>query len=165
MLPRTSHFLRRAACRAASMSTEASPTKMTLNFSLPHETIYSGAEVSQIILPGEAGEYGVTVNHVPIVSQLQPGVLQILHEEGSSEPEKYFVAGGYALTHENSVTDVTCPEAVKLDDLDPDAISKNYEAAKAAFASAEDGSLAQAEAQIEVGTNKAMGAALGLALA
>lgn len=104
MLSRTNHFLRRAACRAASMSTEASPTKMTLNFSLPHETIYSGAEVSQVILPGESGEYGVTVKHVPMMSQLQPGVLQILHEEGSSEPEKYFIAGGYALTHENSVT-------------------------------------------------------------
>jgi hypothetical protein len=30
--------------------------------------------------------------------------LQILHEEGLADAEKYFVAGGYALTHENSVT-------------------------------------------------------------
>eukprot|EP00548_Thalassiothrix_antarctica_P004114 CAMPEP_0194145702 /NCGR_PEP_ID=MMETSP0152-20130528/18522_1 /TAXON_ID=1049557 /ORGANISM="Thalassiothrix antarctica, Strain L6-D1" /LENGTH=138 /DNA_ID=CAMNT_0038846015 /DNA_START=149 /DNA_END=565 /DNA_ORIENTATION=+ len=138
---------------------------MTLNFSLPHETIYAGAEVSQVIIPGEAGEYGVTVNHVPIISQLQPGVLQIIHEDGGGETEKYFVAGGYALTHENSVTDVTCPEAVKLDDIDPDAVSKNYDTAKTAHASAELGSLAQAEAQIEMETNKAMGAAIGLTLA
>jgi F0F1-type ATP synthase epsilon subunit len=173
------------------MSTEAAaPTKMTLNFSLPHETIYAGAEVAQVIIPGLEGEYGVTVNHVPTVSQLKAGVLQIMHEEGQAE--KYFVAGGYALTHENSVTvskafilfigiiriqkltlfvyslqnskDITCPEAVKLDDLDSAAIQKNYDAAKSAYSAAEAGSVAQAEADIEIETNKAMATAIGLAL-
>ena len=85
------------------MSSEA-PTKVTLNFSLPHETIYTGAEVAQVIIPGSEGEYGVTANHVPYVSQLKAGVLQIIHEDGSSEPEKYFVSGGFALTHGTSVT-------------------------------------------------------------
>ena len=51
------------------------------------------------------GEYGVGANHVSTVVQLKPGVLQILHEEGSAdEPEKYFVAGGYAMTHPDSTT-------------------------------------------------------------
>jgi F-type H+-transporting ATPase subunit delta len=76
--------------------------KMVLNFCLPHETIYRDAEVSQVILPGVDGEYGVTVNHVPTVSQLKPGVVQVLFKTG--EPEKYFIAGGFALTHPNSVT-------------------------------------------------------------
>ncbi len=58
-----------------------------------------------------------------------------------------------------------CPEAVKLDDLDPAAVSANYEAAKAASAAAEDGSPDAAEAMIEVEVNKAMGAALGLSMA
>lgn len=75
---------------------------MTLNFSLPHETLYNGASVASVIIPGVEGEYGVTMNHVPIVSQLKPGVLQILHDDG--ETEKYFVSGGFALTHANSVT-------------------------------------------------------------
>jgi F-type H+-transporting ATPase subunit delta len=76
---------------------------MTLNFSLPTETIYEGAKVDQVIIPGAAGEYGVTADHVPVVAQMKPGVLQILHE-GSSDPEKYFVAGGFSITHDNSVT-------------------------------------------------------------
>ena len=50
------------------------------------------------------GEYGVGAGHVPYVAQLKPGVLQILHEDASSDPEKYFVAGGYALTHPDSTT-------------------------------------------------------------
>mmetsp|Transcript_4520 Transcript_4520/g.6694 ORF Transcript_4520/g.6694 Transcript_4520/m.6694 type:complete len:165 (-) Transcript_4520:285-779(-) len=164
MLSRTiaSSVLRRAATR--SMSTEAvSSGKMTLNFNLPHETIYSGVEVDSVIVPGGGGEYGVTADHVPLVAQLKPGVLQILHGEG--EPEKFFVAGGYSLTHENSVTDIACPEAVKVDDIDPSAVTKNYDDAKNAFASAEAGSVAAAEAQIDIEVNKAMGAAVGLTLA
>merc|ERR1719157_394407 len=102
MLSRTAQQLtRRVAARA--FSSEAAPTGMTLNFALPHETIYNGASVAQVILPGVEGEYGVTANHVAYVAQLKPGVLKILHEEGGgAEPEKYFVAGGYALTHPNS---------------------------------------------------------------
>ena len=102
MLSRTaSSFLRRSAAR--NMSTEAA-TAVKLNFCLPQETIYKGASVHSVILPGMGGEYGITANHVPYVSQLKPGVVKILHEEGSADPEKYFVAGGYALTHENSTT-------------------------------------------------------------
>lgn len=61
--------------------------------------------------------------------------------------------------------DIVCPEAAKLDDLDPKAVTANYEAAKARASGAEAGSAESAEAEIELEVNKAMGAALGLALA
>jgi F0F1-type ATP synthase epsilon subunit len=32
-----------------------------------------------IILPGEGGEYGVTAGHSPIISQLKPGVVSVIH--------------------------------------------------------------------------------------
>ena len=57
-----------------------------------------------------------------------------------------------------------CPEAVKLDDLDSAAISSQYDAAKAAFNSAAAGSVEQAEAQIAMEVNKAMGVAVGVTL-
>jgi F0F1-type ATP synthase epsilon subunit len=188
-----SSIARRVAAR--SMSAEATATShassVKLNFCLPHEKIYAGAAVHSVIIPGSAGEYGVTANHVPYVAQLKPGVLQILHEENSNEPEKYFVAGGYALTHADSSTvslylsivlpqccrakpklsirflifqDVVCPEAVKLDDIDSAVVAKQFEAAKSAFASASAGSIEQAEAQIDMEVNKAMGLAIGLTL-
>ena len=89
----------------AFLSTEAGPggSTMMLNFNLPHETIYAGAPVKQVIVPGAAGEYGVTADHVPLVAQLKAGVLQIIHEDGG-DPEKFFVPGGFSLTHENSTT-------------------------------------------------------------
>jgi hypothetical protein len=54
---------------------------------------------------------------------------------------------------------------VKLDDIDPAAVQKQYDAAKSAFSSAAAGSPEQATAQIDIEVNKAMGLALGLSLA
>eukprot|EP00588_Corethron_pennatum_P012298 CAMPEP_0194269108 /NCGR_PEP_ID=MMETSP0169-20130528/3323_1 /TAXON_ID=218684 /ORGANISM="Corethron pennatum, Strain L29A3" /LENGTH=169 /DNA_ID=CAMNT_0039010629 /DNA_START=71 /DNA_END=580 /DNA_ORIENTATION=+ len=154
------------AARASSVRTmsDAPDTGLlTLNFCLPSEEIYSKKAVTQIIVPGSEGEYGVTANHSPIVSELKPGVLTIFHSD-SSEPEKFFVPGGFALTHPNSVTDITCPEAVKLDDIDSSIVSGAFESAKASFEKADDGSIAKAEAQIDMEVNKALGAALGITL-
>mmetsp|Transcript_22895 Transcript_22895/g.64870 ORF Transcript_22895/g.64870 Transcript_22895/m.64870 type:complete len:172 (+) Transcript_22895:87-602(+) len=166
-----SRSIRKVAQRVATRSfaaeaAAADASSVTLNFSVPHQAIYKGASVFQVIVPGVEGEYGVTPNHVPYVAQLKPGVVQIIHEEGSAgESEKYFVAGGYALTHENSVTDVICPEAVKVDDIDSSAVTSQFEAAKSAFASASEGTIEKAEAQIDMDVNRAMGAAIGLNLA
>jgi F-type H+-transporting ATPase subunit epsilon len=97
----------RRVCAARSMSSESAATaasSVKLNFCLPHEKIYDEVYVHSVIIPGAAGEYGVTANHVPYVAQLKPGVFQIYREENTTEPEKYFVAGGYALTHADSST-------------------------------------------------------------
>ena len=61
--------------------------------------------------------------------------------------------------------DISCPEAVKVDDIDSAAVTAAFEAAKASFASAEAGSLASAEAQIDMEVNKSMAAAVGVTLA
>jgi hypothetical protein len=51
-----------------------------------------------------------------------------------------------------------------LDDLDSAAITKNFEAAKSAYSAADTGSIEQAEAEVEMETNKAMAMALGVSL-
>jgi hypothetical protein len=51
-----------------------------------------------------------------------------------------------------------------LDDLDSAAIASQYDAAKAAYGAASAGSIEQAEAQIAMEVNKAMGMAVGVNL-
>jgi F-type H+-transporting ATPase subunit delta len=97
-IPATRRLLSTEAAAASSAS------MVNLNFSLPHRSIYANTPVYSVILPGSEGEYGITANHVPYVAQLKPGVVQILHSETGGEAEKYFVCGGYALTHPNSTT-------------------------------------------------------------
>ena len=53
---------------------------------------------------------------------------------------------------------------MKLDDLDSAEVQKQFDAAKSAFSSAGAGTPEQAEAQIDMEVNKAMGLALGLSL-
>jgi hypothetical protein len=53
---------------------------------------------------------------------------------------------------------------VKIDDIDSDAVTSAFEAAKTAFAAAEAGSVDAAMAQIDMEVNKAMGAAVGVTL-
>ena len=65
--------------RRAFSDAPAAATVMTLNFTTPHSAVYTNKEVSKVTLPGEMGEFGVTMNHSPIISQLRAGVVQIEH--------------------------------------------------------------------------------------
>ena len=53
MISRTAfHYGRRVVARAMSTEAAAEATSVKLNFALPHETIYSGASVFRVIIPG-----------------------------------------------------------------------------------------------------------------
>lgn len=108
----------------------AAGAQMILNFTTPHQPIYKKHPVSMVIIPSESGEYGVSAGHSPIISQLKPGVVTVIHQGVSPPPppcprrlplpypvahchaqgatEKYFIPGGFALTSADSVT-VSCP--------------------------------------------------------
>ena len=89
-------------------------------------------------------------------------MVQILHSKGS-EPEKYFVSGGFAFTHADSSTDISAVEAVKLDDIDSDAARKGLADYKAQMDAAATGSIERAQAQISYEVHQAMCSALGVA--
>lgn len=76
--------------------------RMKLNFNLPQLTLYDSADVFSVVAPGAMGEFEVTANHVPIVAELKAGLLTIKHGEGIDE--RYFIPGGFSLTHAGSVT-------------------------------------------------------------
>jgi F0F1-type ATP synthase epsilon subunit len=114
-------------------------------------------------LPGAIGEYGVTAGHTPIISELKAGVVQIFENLGDSEPvEKYFISGGFAVTKENSETNVLATEIVKLDQLDPERVRAGLAEYRAAMDSAAPESIERAKAQISVEVHEAMVSALGL---
>lgn len=43
------------------------------------------------------------------------------------EPEKFFVSAGFALTHASSVTDVTAIEAVRVEEIDGEAVRAPFD--------------------------------------
>eukprot|EP00887_Chlorella_sp_A99_P003161 scaffold9.g3161.t1 len=97
------------------------PSKLEFNFFLPHEAVCQGEKVDLVLIPAVTGDFGAMPGHVPTVAQLRPGVVTI-HRELDKDVEKYFVAGGFAFVHADSTTDLCAVEAVKLSDLDADAV-------------------------------------------
>lgn len=83
---------RRLATQQAAAVAEGS-NQLVLNFTTPHAPVYFKKAVGMVILPGEAGEYGVTAGHSPIISELKPGVVSVIHSSVRSHMLKIFNIG------------------------------------------------------------------------
>ena len=139
------------------------PDKLTLNLACPHQVVHKGKKVGLVTLPGVIGEFGVTAGHTPIIAELKPGLLQIFESVGDSEPvEKWFISGGFSMSHESSTTDIMAVECVKLQDLDAEAAKRGVAQFRAAVEAAAPDSQERAVAQISLDVHEAMCSALGV---
>ena len=66
--------VKRTYATEAAVSTDA----LKLSLALPHQTLYNDSEVQQVNLPSVNGDLGILANHIPIVEQLRPGLLEII---------------------------------------------------------------------------------------
>ena len=127
-----------SSARQASEAVPAGAVPKKLSFSLlsPHNAILSKADVDMVIIPGADGLFGVLPGHVPIITELKPGVVTV---QVDNVVDRYFVSSGFAFVHPDSSTEVCALEAVKISELDADAIRVGLEGAKSSLASASDG--------------------------
>lgn len=95
----------------------------TIQFELvsPEEKLVS-EPVHMALIPGEEGQFGVLAGHSSLVASLQPGVVELIKEEGGGK-RKIFIAGGFA-----DVTGAQCTvlaeEAINVDALDKAALEQ-----------------------------------------
>lgn len=78
------------------------------------ETIYSG-EISMLIATGVEGEVGILPGHIPYITLLKPGTMQIKTSNGNDE--MVYVSGGVLEVQPHLVT-VLADTAVRANDLD-----------------------------------------------
>lgn len=78
------------------------------------ETIYSG-EISMLIATGVEGEVGILPGHIPFITLLKPGTMQIKISNGNDE--MVYVSGGVLEVQPHLVT-VLADTAVRANDLD-----------------------------------------------
>ena len=119
-------------------------------------------QVDLVLLPAVTGDFGVMPGHVPTVAQLRPGVVAV-HTELDKDVEKYFVSSGFAFVHADSSAEVCAVEAVKVSDLDPEAVRAGLadHTAKLAALQAKGDDYEIAAAQVGVEVFSAMSAAVG----
>jgi len=87
----------------------------TLPFELvsPEKLIYSGA-VTEVIVPGAEGEFGVLAGHAPFIGTLKAGILTI---KGDGPLKRYFVRGGFAEVNPAGLT-ILAEEAKPVEEID-----------------------------------------------
>ncbi|MBS7538333.1 F0F1 ATP synthase subunit epsilon [Ancylobacter lacus] len=84
----------------------------------PERLVYSGA-VTEVVVPGAEGEFGILAGHAPFVSTLKPGVLTI---KGDGPTRKLFVRGGFAEANPQGLT-ILAETAVPLAELPADKLA------------------------------------------
>ncbi len=87
--------------------------KLILEIVTPHRTVLS-EEVDIVVAPGDLGEFGVLVHHIPFLARLKIGELR--YRQGNSLT-KVAVMGGYAEVLPEKVT-VLSPAAEKATEID-----------------------------------------------
>ncbi|KAM3355548.1 hypothetical protein P3S68_022261 [Capsicum galapagoense] len=124
------------------------PSKLSVNFVLPYSPQLSAKEVDMVIIPTTTGQMGVLPGHVATIVELKPGVLSV-HE--GNDVTKYFVSGGFAFVHANSLADIIAVEAVPLYQIDPNLVQKGLtEFTQKLSTASTDGEKAEAQIGVDV---------------
>jgi F-type H+-transporting ATPase subunit epsilon len=79
------------------------------------ERLLASVACDMVVVPGEAGDFGVLPNHAPVLSLLRPGVISVY--QGDRVEQRVFVAGGFAEVNERGCT-VLAEAAEPLSELD-----------------------------------------------
>ncbi|EAZ62958.1 ATP synthase delta subunit [Scheffersomyces stipitis CBS 6054] len=140
----SSTVVRRSYATEASTASDA----LKLSLALPHQTLYSESEVEQVNLPSVNGDLGILANHIPIVEQLRPGLLEIISKGG--ETEQYFVSGGIATVQPGNKLTISAIEAFKPDQFDAQAVKNLIADAQKRAASTDEVVVAEANIELEV---------------
>lgn len=125
-------------------STEAG---LKLFFAAPNSAPYVDKIVKQVNLPGASGDMGILADHVPVMEQLKPGVVEVVEEQNST---KFFIPGGFAFMHPNSKLNVVASEAYPLADFDIANTEKHLNEARKMSESSDMDTATTGKVQVEV---------------
>jgi F-type H+-transporting ATPase subunit epsilon len=87
------------------------------------------SDVEQVVMPGVEGQLGILPGHVPLLTAIQPGELDL---RAGSRGDELAVGGGFAEVTGDRVTILT-DMAVKPEDIDEHAVEKALQSAQQAL--------------------------------
>jgi F-type H+-transporting ATPase subunit epsilon len=78
------------------------------------QSLFSGL-VELVVATGSQGELGITFGHAPLLTDLKPGPVRIVKQDG--EEEIYYLSGGFLEVQPNLIS-ILSDTALRADDLD-----------------------------------------------
>jgi F-type H+-transporting ATPase subunit epsilon len=107
------------------------------------ERLLLSEDAEMVTIPGAEGEMGVMAGHMPLVSTLKPGIVDVKIVHG--QHDKYFVSGGFAEVTAAKIT-VLAEEAIPLTHLNEETLRQRIIDAE------EDIATAKTEAEMQRAT-------------
>jgi len=78
------------------------------------QSLFSGL-VELVVATGSEGELGIAFGHAPLLTDLKPGPVRVINQEG--EEEIYYLSGGFLEVQPNTIS-ILADTALRADDLD-----------------------------------------------
>ncbi len=92
---------------------------MQVDIVTPEKILFSEKDISMVTIPGIEGQMGILDDHLPIVTFLKPGVINV--ERGEN---KYFFTTGGVVDFKNNSLSILCQEIFDVKDLSDKKISE-----------------------------------------
>jgi F-type H+-transporting ATPase subunit epsilon len=86
----------------------------------PEKKIFSENNILSVTVPGIEGDMGILNNHIPIITFLRPGTIQI---QAQNKDSSFFISDG-VLEFSNNVLTILASEIYDLATIEPDNINK-----------------------------------------
>ena len=97
---------------------------MQVDIVTPEKVLFSEKDISMVTIPGIEGQMGILDDHLPVVTFLRPGVINIAQNEN-----KYFFTTGGVIDFKNNSLSILCQEVFDIKDLSDEQINKLKERA------------------------------------
>ena len=116
-------------------------------------------DADMVVVPGEAGDFGVLPGHAPLMSTVRPGTVEVY--QGSQVARKLFVEGGFAEVTDDRCT-VLAEEAMPVAQINrAEADTAVIRARTAVETAADDAGRALAERQLAIAEARVAAAVTG----
>ncbi|MBF0470211.1 MAG: F0F1 ATP synthase subunit epsilon [Gammaproteobacteria bacterium] len=109
-------------------------------------SIFDGT-VEQVYAPGRMGELGIYPRHTQLLTQLKPGEVKLVIEEGK---EQFFYVSGGILEIQPHVVTILADTAMRAKDIDTAAAEEAIKRAEEVMEGSHQGEFDYARAQIEL---------------
>lgn len=97
---------------------------MQVDIVTPEKVLFSEKDISMVTIPGIEGHMGILDDHLPVVTFLKPGVINVEKSEN-----KYFFTTGGVVDFKNNSLSILCQEVFDVKDLSDEQINSLKERA------------------------------------
>ena len=93
---------------------------MQVDIVTPEKILLSEKDITMVTVPGIEGQMGILDDHLPVVTFLKPGVINVEASEN-----KYFFTTGGVVDFKNNSLSILCQEIFDVKDLTDEKINES----------------------------------------